>query len=308
MVYILVGVALLGLAVYLWRRRRAARESHMNSLVVLLREPRALNLEVLAFQLEKAIGVPVYAGIPPDEDDSVEVFVGGGPGTYMLHLPGSMFSIHNVGHPYCGEMPHPDMRVQHAVASHRAWMAVDIHYSQAPQESKWRTPGRILSQLVGCDGLLAIHFPTESVAAWSEETPDLLLADDPISSVFGEPSLVPVMKVEDAAVLAEATAQARREFPEFERAFRAGDGSDFTVKAPITRDDNTEHIWVSVEEIRDGVVRGRLENEPVALEGLRLGSVVEVPCAEVDDWVYLRGEERVGEFSRPVFEKMIEDL
>jgi len=58
-----------------------------------------------------------------------------------------------------------------------------------------------------------------------------------------------------------------------------------------------------VTDIDDTILRGKLGNEPAALDGLRYGSRVEVPIAEVEDWVYMSEGKPVGAFSLEYFMK-----
>lgn len=95
---------------------------------------------------------------------------------------------------------------------------------------------------------------------------------------------------------------ARKRWPEFEKAFGAREGEDFVLKAPVTRGDVTEHIWITVLHMDGGVIRGRLANEPYDLAGLRMGSSVEVRIDEIDDWEFLRDGKLHGYFTKGVVE------
>jgi uncharacterized protein YegJ (DUF2314 family) len=101
--------------------------------------------------------------------------------------------------------------------------------------------------------------------------------------------------------------EARRRFPEFEDAFRSGDATDFSVKALISSADNAEHIWIEVEEITEGKIVGRLGNEPVRLDGLRLGSRVEIEKSQVEDWAFRSGDTPIGMFTVPVIQRIEKD-
>lgn len=122
--------------------------------------------------------------------------------------------------------------------------------------------------------------------------------------MFGEIPNSPVVNADaEDAELAEAKRVAQRRWKEFCDAFASNSGNGFSVKAPITRDDRTEHIWVDVEEITSLCVWGLLGNEPVQLPGLRLGSRVEVPLGDIEDWSYLRDGKTIGGFSIAVLLK-----
>ncbi len=67
-----------------------------------------------------------------------------------------------------------------------------------------------------------------------------------------------------------------------------------------TDDDNTEFMWLEVISWEKGQWRGKLANEPVSVSALRLGSPVQVPEAEVVDYLYIspEGRREGGESSR----------
>ena len=62
----------------------------------------------------------------------------------------------------------------------------------------------------------------------------------------------------------------------------------------------TEFMWLEVTSWESGKWRGTLANEPDAVSSLRAGSRVEVPEAEVVDYLYVtpQGTEEGGESSR----------
>ena len=124
----------------------------------------------------------------------------------------------------------------------------------------------------------------------------------PLQGLQNSP-FAPVINLEDTdELLRESVATAKERWPEFKAAFAERDaGQSFSVKAPISVDDNTEFIWVNVEEISDGKVTGTLGNEPVDLGNLRLGSTVTFSENDVNDWTYSKGDEFVGLFSANVF-------
>ena len=107
-----------------------------------------------------------------------------------------------------------------------------------------------------------------------------------MESVFGAASPeVPVVCVDEDLRLQEA------------RAFAAGAGEDFPVKARLEVGDAAEHIWIAVESIAGTVVRGQLGNNPVNLDGLSMGSPVKVEASARDG-------EPEGLFSVPVLMAM----
>lgn len=76
-------------------------------------------------------------------------------------------------------------------------------------------------------------------------------------------------------------------WPQFVEAFDARAGEHFAVKAPVTAGGNTEFIWISVTCIEGDRVYGDLDNAPVNLGSLELGSKVSVEARELNDWMYV---------------------
>lgn len=65
------------------------------------------------------------------------------------------------------------------------------------------------------------------------------------------------------------------------------------VALPTGHKDDYEHIWI--ENVVPGTAetpwQGRLANEPVELPGLKLGSEVSFPQAEIEDWIVSLGDD-----------------
>jgi uncharacterized protein YegJ (DUF2314 family) len=66
----------------------------------------------------------------------------------------------------------------------------------------------------------------------------------------------------------------------------------------------TEYMWVSVSALENGMIYGRLDNEPVELKRLRSGDRVRVPVAELNDWLYTRGDLLAGGFTIDVLSRL----
>jgi uncharacterized protein YegJ (DUF2314 family) len=78
----------------------------------------------------------------------------------------------------------------------------------------------------------------------------------------------------------------------------------FFIKTGIpTPDGSKEHIWVENLTYRDGVFSGFLGNEPLNLPNLKVGSVVKVKRADVEDWIIAKGGEMTGGFTTKVIDE-----
>ncbi len=97
-----------------------------------------------------------------------------------------------------------------------------------------------------------------------------------------------------------AVETARRRWPEFVEAFqtRSGNSEDkFSVKAPIESNGNVEFIWLDVIGLEPDYIHGTLANDPVDLGDLVLGSQVEVPVKDLNDWAFFKDGVASGMFT-----------
>lgn len=105
------------------------------------------------------------------------------------------------------------------------------------------------------------------------------------------------------ARIAKAKEEAQRRWAEFVAAFQAREANTaYAVKAPFTSPSGTiEHMWLQVTELSDTEVSGRLDNDPRGDFQIKLGDVVAVPIADVEDWIIGKGADNItGGFSIPV--------
>lgn len=95
-----------------------------------------------------------------------------------------------------------------------------------------------------------------------------------------------------------AIRSARASFPAFvSRLTELRDkGAYFSIKVPIQTGSNTEHIWLTAPEVRDGQVTGKLGNDPLA-GSRKLGDTVTVPSSEVSDWMAIVNDELYGGYT-----------
>jgi uncharacterized protein YegJ (DUF2314 family) len=282
-----------------WRRTRPRRAE--DSIVLLLSQPRAMNGQTLAALLASEFGMPVGLA----EAENATAFVTGEAPILSFQINGGLFVLHVHAAPYVPNAERvaagvAEQRLATAIREHRAWLSIDAIHGAKPYE----TIGRTLARLWGADVMALLHRPSKRMAPGCDLVPFQLRSDDPVRAVFGEIEHSPVVNADaEDAELAEAKRVAQRRWKEFCDAFASNSGNGFSVKAPITRDDRTEHIWVDVEEITPVGVWGLLGNEPLDLPGLRLGSRVEVLLDDVEDWSYLRDGKTIGGFSIAVLLK-----
>lgn len=285
-------------------------EKPMISIVLFLDEPRALDEAVLSEIVEEAWGGD-YTGENEDERDG---FVVGHSPFFIVKSKDGMFAVHNHAVPYFDDVEEVageigELRLRNAVLGHRAWLSVDLLSpadADLPLEAYYPAIIRLIYELADESVRLVYRPETGQVNLWSDDVLETLLmpsGEDRFNQVQND---VPVIRVEaDDEAMAEAVSEARRRWGEFEDAFRSrGEGDSFSIKAPVTVGGETEFIWIDVDGIASGVVFGRLGNRPVALEGLTLGSPVEIPVSDLNDWCYApKNGEPAGLFTLKAIEE-----
>jgi uncharacterized protein YegJ (DUF2314 family) len=301
-----------------WLRRRPHADPPPASIVAFLQAPLVLNTDILAKQFAKASGRAIQAldmdNIPAEKqhEPADDMVVGKSP-HFLATINEVTFVIHNVPAPY---MPNPaaasddfpELRVRNAIARHTAWLSIDVLSPDTKSPETYLIIGKTLAGLIGSSCLALYHPASERFRPYGDdETLEKLRSDDPVEAVFGKISIAPVIGVNDDPRMEAAEAEARNGFAAFVAAFENGDGSMFSIKAPITRGDEVEHIWVEVDSITPDRVIGALANDPVDLQGLQLGSKVEVMVSEIEDWAYERDGKLIGGFTSAVLNQIAEE-
>ncbi len=290
----------------------AAGSRPMISIALFLGAPRYLEAAMLARIVENAWDGDYTSG----DEEAQDGFVVGESPVFMVKSPHGMFMIHNQPTPYFDDAEAVadeigELRLRRAILEHRAWLAVDLVLpfdDSLPREAFYPLIIRLIYELVEGhdDDVLAVFRPESGqINVWAEDVLEVLLMPDGQERFNRVTPHAPVISIEagDPEMMA-AEAEARERWPEFEKAFRAREtGDHFAVKAEVTVGEVTEFIWIEVTGLEPAYVHGKLGNEPVALEGLTLGSVVEVPLEKVSDWcVVAGGRPPVGMFTVKVVE------
>jgi uncharacterized protein YegJ (DUF2314 family) len=262
----------------------------MVSIALFQRVPRYLDSRALAAIVGEAWGGDYGDG----EEEGADGFVVGSSPAFPVKSPHGLFIVHNHDAPYFTDPEEVaeevgELRLRKALLDHRAWIAVDLlapSDESLPREHFYPAIIRLIHDLADEDTLAVYRPETGQVNLWNHEVLETLLMPSGEERFAGVVDEVPVIRVgRDDPAMAEAVAEARRRWDEFEEAFRGrSEGDRFSVKAALGAGERTEHIWVVVDGIAGGVVFGTLGNEPVDLPGYRLGSPVEVPVDEVEDW------------------------
>lgn len=337
----LIGAGLIALGIYQLANGLLAEDDAQESeeegaaplisLVLLLRELPHLEPFMIARFASQAWGIEVshYDGSDEDEssdtseddqeqseDDEGQAFIVGAPPLMMLKHPTGMFVMHMFDSTYWEEDKLPDvqasipeLRAQHAIGQHRAWISVDLLGSALDMtpdclKEAYRMIGRLLAEIAD-DNTLAVLDPEKGwLRPYDPEIEAKLRSDDP-QEAFRELYYSPVITVpSDDPAMIQAVEECRARFPEFVTAFEARDTADkevpFMIKAPFTENDNTEFMWVEVTAIENDKIYGTLANEPANLPRWKEGDRVTVPVAELNDFLFMQNNEPVGGFTLKV--------
>ena len=288
----------------------------MISLVHLRRQPRYLEPVVLANALSEAWGLKIAGGDgdPPDDADG---FVAGGNPLFMVMVQKptfAMFMVHNHDRSYFDDANEvadgvPNLRFAEIIRDHASWLAVDLMQAKETalgQDDAYRLIGKAISALAD-DDVMAIMCPQHHFFnLWSPELEEILCGDSPLDALREEVK-APVYGVPDGETIEGAVAEARRRWPEFVTAFKMRDPDNdlFIVKAPFTGENGeVEHMWLSVFGLEPEYVHGHLINDPIHTTKLKNGSQVEVPVAEISDWVCAGAEGKpLGNFTHQAVER-----
>lgn len=107
-----------------------------------------------------------------------------------------------------------------------------------------------------------------------------------------------------------AIAKARETLPHFWQVFGKPERgeSDFALKVRITDKNGTEHFWATDIEKQDGKILGTINNDANIVASVKLGDRVEIPEADISDWLYMRHDKMVGNQTvKPLFREMPAD-
>lgn len=112
----------------------------------------------------------------------------------------------------------------------------------------------------------------------------------------------------DEAEMEAAIARARREVDQFITELQAGNGADFSVKAPIEDDGQVEHFWLTDIRFENGKFHGKIGNDPGMVDNVQFGDDWTIGKDEISDWMYMRDDKMYGNYTmRPLLKTMPDD-
>jgi uncharacterized protein YegJ (DUF2314 family) len=105
-----------------------------------------------------------------------------------------------------------------------------------------------------------------------------------------------------------AIARAQSEVDNFIAVLDKRQGSDFSVKVPITDQGETEHFWIVDVTYLNGVFEGKIGNEPGVVTNVRYQQKWRATKAEVSDWSFMRDGKMHGNYTmRPLLKTLPKD-
>lgn len=294
----------------------------MRSLVLLLKEPHYAEGSMMARVASRAWDREVTYESSDDEtdddddgtslEDSPPFLIGEEPPFFCSNYP-AMLTIHSFPAPYfedpeaVAEDVH-EARIRSAILEHTAWMSCDLITWLDEDSDEAQADdliGKLLAEFADDNCLAVIDLLDQSVYPFIEdETEAALRSGNPRRALERLP-YDPVITVSpDDPEMKAAVQTARDRWPEFVEAFEnRKDGQHFAMKARFEENDYVEFMWVTVTAIEGDLVLGILDSDPADVHSLQCGDRVRVTLGNLNDWMYLDGDEPVGGFTVAVLTK-----
>lgn len=278
------------------------------SIAVLTQAPRKMTADEVRPKLSKRF--KLQFGKTPDADNLIAQFR---PNMIGIQFEGQRFAILSGDKPYSSKdaawLETGDPRITRPFKQHNAWFAVDwFPEDDDKDEAKaYQRIGQIVAELLADDCLL-LFAPAKNQLVWIHEgTRQALESDDPLAAMrWPDPEIIHV--ADNDPRMKAAVATARKRWPEFVKRFAARKpGEVMSVKKRFEDENGSEYMWVAVESITDGIAKGKLNNRPATVKNIKLGDEASVTPDELNDWLYLDGETKVGGFTIEVLRKAQSD-
>lgn len=280
-------------------------EGPLLSIVLLQKKLPAVSERSIAESIQKAWKQKVSVG-EDGKKDATDFVVKGGPG-YIIQCKDTFCMMIVASKPYLeaeavNEVQ--ELRTRKMLREHKTWLSVDLmgdvsKMPAAQQETEMNRIIRLAAELID-KNTVGILLPSENIV--------LPISDEVTAAMKGDAPLKALRKSSNAAVIGAsgddpemeaATAEARKTWPEFVKAFRnkPENTESFSAKFPFDAPDQKEFMWVEVVSINGDTVVGRLGNDPVWVKDLKLGDEVKMKVSQLSDWMYLKNGEIVGGYT-----------
>jgi uncharacterized protein YegJ (DUF2314 family) len=280
-------------------------EGPLLSIVLLQKKLPTVSEKSIAASIQKAWDQKVSVG-DDGKKDATDFVIKGGPG-FIIQCQDTFCMMIVASKPYLeadalNEVQ--ELRTRKMLREHKTWVSLDLvgdvgKKPAAEQEQEMNRIIRLAAEMVD-KNTVGVLLPSENIV--------LPISDDVIAAMKGEDSLKALRNSSNAAVIGAsgddpemmaATAEAKKTWPEFVKAFRnkPENSENFAAKFPFDAPDQKEFMWVEVVSINGDTVVGRLGNDPVWVKDLKLGDEVKMKVSQLSDWMYVKDGEIVGGYT-----------
>ena len=275
------------------------------SVVLLQKKLPTLSEKSVAGLIQKAWKKNVSVG-DDAQKDAKDFVVKGGPG-FVIQCQDTLCMVILATKPYIEAdalEEVAELRTRKMLQEHKAWLSLDLmgNIREKPAEEQDAEMTRIirLAAEIVDKNTVGVLLPSENIV--------LPISEEVLAAMKGADALKALRKSSNAAVVGAAgddpemlaaTAEARRTWPEFVKAFaqKPVSSESFSAKFPFDAPDQKEFMWVEVLSIQGDTVVGRLGNDPVWVKDLKLGDEVTMKVSQLSDWMYLKDGEIVGGYT-----------
>ncbi|MFO1004121.1 MAG: DUF2314 domain-containing protein [Planctomycetaceae bacterium] len=275
------------------------------SVVLLQKKLPSLTEKHIADSIQKAWKQKVNVG-DGGKKDATDFVVKGGPG-FVIQCQQTRCMVILDEKPYLEAEAFKDvqeLRTRKMLQEHKTWLSLDLigdtHRKSAAEQEQAMNRIIQLAVEMADRNTVGVLLPSEKIV--------LPMSDEILAAMKADQALKALRKSSNAAVIGAsgddpkmlaATAEARRTWSEFVKAFRnkPKNSENFSAKFPFDAPDQKEFMWVEVDSINGDTVTGRLGNDPVWVKDLKLGDEVRMKVSDLSDWMYLKDGEIVGGYT-----------
>lgn len=105
-----------------------------------------------------------------------------------------------------------------------------------------------------------------------------------------------------------AVNRARNEVDSFIEEMSEGNGTDFSVKAPVEDNGRIEHFWLTDLVYHGDEFEGMIGNDPGIVGNVKIGQKWTIKKSEISDWMFMRDGKIHGNYTmRPLLKTMPEE-
>ena len=147
--------------------------------------------------------------------------------------------------------------------------------------------------------LLGVCFLLGLASGCQQTTSEANASETPVAAKPPEPTQTVLLIEREDSDMQGAIRQARREVDDFLISLLQpkSNQADFAVKAAFAEGDQIEHMWMVDLSFEQGLLLGKLANDPQFVSGFEKGGHYAVTPEEITDWYYFEDEEMIGGYT-----------